>query len=85
MQLSARQKVAACRALLAAHPQVQESLTAELKAAGVLATKAQPEGRRLTHPDLGRLPYLDAVSAMHTLEVGTVKSTIARQSADTAS
>lgn len=57
--------MAACRSLLATHPQVQEKLAAELKAAGLLATKGQPEGRRMTYADLWRLPYLDAVHCCH--------------------
>lgn len=51
----------ACRALLATHPEVQAKAAAELEAAGLLATKARPEPRRLSYADLGRLPYLNAV------------------------
>ncbi len=48
-------------ALLATHPGAQEKLAAELAAAGLLASPAQPAPRLLTYADLGRLPYLDAV------------------------
>ena len=50
-----------CRALLGAHPEVQQKVAAELEAAGLLATTVKPEPRRLSYADLGRLPYLDAV------------------------
>lgn len=50
-----------CRALLGAHPEVQQKVAAELEAAGLRATTAKPEPRRLSYADLGRLPYLDAV------------------------
>ena len=48
-------------ALLAAHPEVQEEVAAELEAAGLLASRGKPQPRRLTYADLSKLPYLDAV------------------------
>ena len=48
-------------ALLAAHPEVQEEVAAELEAAGLLASRGRPQPRRLTYADLSKLPYLDAV------------------------
>ena len=48
-------------ALLAAHPEVQEEVAAELEAAGLLASRARPQPRRLTYADLSKLPNLDAV------------------------
>ena len=50
-----------CRALLAAHPEVQEKVAAELEAAGLLAGRGRPQPHRLTHADLSKLTYLDAV------------------------
>ena len=48
-------------ALLAAHPEVQEEVAAELEAAGLLASRDRPQPRRLTYANLSKLPYLDAV------------------------
>ena len=48
-------------ALLAAHPEVQEEMAAELEAAGLLASRSRPQPRRLTYANLSKLPYLDAV------------------------
>ena len=50
------------RALLAAHPEQQAALVAELDAAGLLASAANPRPRAMAFPDLPRLTYLDGVS-----------------------
>jgi hypothetical protein len=50
-----------CRALLAAHPEQERALAAELDAAGLLATPANPSPRPMAFPDLPRLTYLDGV------------------------
>lgn len=49
-------------ALLAAHPRAAAKVEAELAAAGLLATEAEPRPRRLEFADLSRsaLPYLNA-------------------------
>lgn len=50
-----------CRALLAAHPEQERALAAELDAARLLATPANPSPRPMTFSDLPRLTYLDGV------------------------
>ena len=50
-----------CRALLAAHPEQERALVAELDAAGLLATPANPSPRPMAFSDLPRLTYLDGV------------------------
>ena len=40
----------------------QAALAAELDAAGLLASPANPSPRAMAFPDLPRLPYLDAVN-----------------------
>ena len=66
-----RLRVFDTRALLAAHPEQQAMLAAELDAAGLLESPANPYPRAMAFPDLPRLPYLDAVrnspGALHGL------------------
>lgn len=44
--------------LIAAHPDVQQKLAAELKSIGLKATPEQPQPRRLTWEDLSQMSYL---------------------------
>ncbi len=53
------------RALLGAHPEVQQRVATEMAAAGLMATTAKPEPRRLSYADLACLPFLDAVRHAH--------------------
>ena len=46
--------------LLSQHPEVEAKIVAELDAAGLLATPARPEPRRLEWADLNKLVYLQA-------------------------
>ncbi|EIE23073.1 cytochrome P450 [Coccomyxa subellipsoidea C-169] len=48
-------------ALLAAHPEQEKALAAELDAAGLLLTPANPSPRPMAFSDLPRLTYLDGV------------------------
>ncbi len=56
-----------CRALLAAHPEQEKVLAAELDAAGLLATPANPSPRPMAFSDLPRLAYLDGVRAQQCI------------------
>ncbi len=49
------------RALLATHPEAQKAVAAELHSVGLLSIPAKRQPRLMTHADLSRLPYLDAV------------------------
>ena len=49
------------RALLAAHPEQEAALAAELDSAGLLATPVNPAPRAMAFSDLARLSYLDGV------------------------
>jgi fatty acid synthase len=44
--------------LISQHPEVEAKLVAELAAAGLVATQADPTPRALTYADLNALPYL---------------------------
>lgn len=46
--------------LLSQHPEVEAKIVAELDAAGLLATPARPEPRRLEWADLNKLVYMQA-------------------------
>lgn len=49
------------RYLISQHPEVEARLAAELDVAGLLVTPERPNPRELTHADLNRLTYLNAV------------------------